>query len=78
MRGQGALLRILWVWISSMGPRSYLDAVACSHDASCVARGVGVTVANVVIFDANETLSDMSPMGRRFLELGAAELMAMV
>ena len=32
----------------------------------------------VVLFDVNETLSDMSPLGRRFLDVGAPELTAKV
>src|ERR671932_2871241 len=31
---------------------------------------------SVVVFDVNETLSDMSPMGRRFAEVGAPEHLA--
>jgi 2-haloacid dehalogenase len=29
--------------------------------------------AKVVVFDVNETLSDMAPMGRRFAEVGCLE-----
>lgn len=32
----------------------------------------------VVLFDVNETLSDMSPLGRRFVDVGAPELTAKV
>ena len=31
---------------------------------------------SVVVFDVNETLSDMSPMGRRFADVGAPEHLA--
>ncbi|HLH58560.1 MAG TPA: haloacid dehalogenase type II [Streptosporangiaceae bacterium] len=31
-----------------------------------------------IVFDVNETLSDMAPMGRRFAEVGAPELLATV
>ncbi|MFP5372101.1 MAG: HAD family hydrolase, partial [Actinomycetes bacterium] len=32
----------------------------------------------VVLFDVNETLSDMSPLGRRFADVGAPELTARI
>ena len=32
----------------------------------------------VVLFDVNETLSDMSPLGRRFVDVGAPELTAKI
>lgn len=35
-------------------------------------------VPSVVVFDVNETLSDMEPMGQRFADIGAPELMAKV
>ena len=31
---------------------------------------------SVIVFDVNETLSDMSPMGQRFLDVGAPEALA--
>jgi 2-haloacid dehalogenase len=37
-----------------------------------------MTSPGVVVFDVNETLSDMTPMARRFAEVGAPELMAKV
>lgn len=37
-----------------------------------------MTSPSVVVFDVNETLSDMAPMARRFAEVGAPELMAKV
>lgn len=37
-----------------------------------------MTIPAVVVFDVNETLSDMAPMGRRFADVGAPELMARV
>jgi 2-haloacid dehalogenase len=37
-----------------------------------------MTSPSVVVFDVNETLSDMAPMARRFAEIGAPELMAKV
>lgn len=37
-----------------------------------------MTSPSVVIFDVNETLSDMAPMAQRFAEVGAPELMAKV
>lgn len=37
-----------------------------------------MTSPSVVIFDVNETLSDMTPMVSRFAEVGAPELMAKV
>ncbi|HUY47209.1 MAG TPA: haloacid dehalogenase type II [Streptosporangiaceae bacterium] len=33
---------------------------------------------SVIVFDVNETLSDMAPMARRFAEVGAPELLARV
>jgi 2-haloacid dehalogenase len=33
---------------------------------------------SVIVFDVNETLSDMAPMARRFAEVGAPELLATV
>jgi 2-haloacid dehalogenase len=35
-----------------------------------------VNAPRVVVFDVNETLSDMSPLWQRFLEVGAPELTA--
>jgi 2-haloacid dehalogenase len=32
----------------------------------------------VIVFDVNETLSDMAPLGRRFADVGAPELLAQV
>jgi FMN phosphatase YigB (HAD superfamily) len=32
----------------------------------------------VIVFDVNETLSDMAPMARRFADVGAPELLAQV
>jgi 2-haloacid dehalogenase len=37
-----------------------------------------VTRPEVVVFDVNETLSDLTPMGRRFADVGAPELLAKV
>lgn len=37
-----------------------------------------MTSPSVVVFDVNETLSDMAPMARRFAEIGAPELTAKV
>jgi 2-haloacid dehalogenase len=37
-----------------------------------------MTSRGIVIFDVNETLSDMAPMAQRFAEVGAPELMAEV
>lgn len=37
-----------------------------------------MTSPGVIIFDVNETLSDMAPMSRRFAEIGAPELMSKV
>jgi 2-haloacid dehalogenase len=33
---------------------------------------------SVIVFDVNETLSDMAPLARRFTEVGAPELLARV
>jgi 2-haloacid dehalogenase len=33
---------------------------------------------SVIVFDVNETLSDMAPLARRFAEVGAPELLARV
>jgi 2-haloacid dehalogenase len=33
---------------------------------------------SVIVFDVNETLSDMAPLGRRFADVGAPELLARV
>ena len=33
---------------------------------------------NVIVFDVNETLSDMAPLAGRFAEVGAPELLARV
>ena len=35
-----------------------------------------MTRPSVVVFDVNETLSDMAPMGHRFADIGAPELLA--
>jgi hypothetical protein len=37
-----------------------------------------MTTPGVVVFDVNETLSDMAPMAARFAEVGAPELMAKI
>lgn len=37
-----------------------------------------MTKPEVVVFDVNETLSDLSPMGERFVDVGAPELLAKV
>ena len=37
-----------------------------------------MTTPRVILFDVNETLSDMSPLGRRFVDVGAPELTAKV
>lgn len=37
-----------------------------------------MSTPSVVVFDVNETLSDLSPMGARFVEVGAPELAAAV
>ena len=31
---------------------------------------------SIILFDVNETLSDMSPMGQRFVDVGAPALVA--
>ncbi len=33
---------------------------------------------SVIVFDVNETLSDMAPLARRFADVGAPELLAQV
>jgi len=40
--------------------------------------GRAMTEPEVVVFDVNETLSDLTPMGQRFVDIGAPELLAKV
>lgn len=46
------------------------------HDAFPRAAGAGVRPPHLIIFDVNETLSDMSVMGQRFSEVGAPSHLA--
>ncbi|MGH9107063.1 MAG: haloacid dehalogenase type II [Acidimicrobiales bacterium] len=58
-------------------PSRWAGAGASSHPFA-PASSSGMTTPAVVVFDVNETLSDMDPLARRLAEVGAPELAAKV
>ena len=50
--------------------------IAGAMDAVTSTLGDPMSAPSVIVFDVNETLSDMSPMARRFADIGAPEHLA--